>query len=135
VVTAAEEAGLPDASGDCAGAGEGTNVAAWRVGTVLRTGAAGGDALSSGALFAVAGLAVAGVVGWSVVFDVPGRLKFCSSRGPTASGAGVLVAAGGVDADCAESCALASPGTSRSPAAANTVLKRKFALIAPTLSR
>jgi hypothetical protein len=56
----------------------------------------------------------------------PGKLKFRSSRGPTVSEAGVLVVAG-----CAVSCARAIAGSSANPAANNTILKRKFALIAP----
>jgi hypothetical protein len=56
----------------------------------------------------------------------PGKLKFCSSRGPTVSEAGVLVVTG-----CALSCARAIAGSGANPAANNTILKRKFALIAP----
>jgi hypothetical protein len=64
--------------------------------------------------------------GWSASFVVvPGRLKFCSSRGPTASVAGVLLAGGGSGVAGAN----AEAGTSATPAAANIVVKRKPALI------
>jgi len=55
---------------------------------------------------------------------VPGRLKFCSSRGPIASVAGVLVVAG-----AAVSWANAGTGASHSPPASNIDPKRKPALI------
>jgi len=55
---------------------------------------------------------------------VPGRLKFCSSRGPIASVAGVLVVAGSV-----VFWASAAAGRISSPPASNIVSKRKPALI------
>lgn len=80
------------------------------------------DSVCVGAL--AAGGAVAGC--WSLGrVAVPGRLKFCNSRGPTVSGAGVLVAGGG------SVTFWASAGAARSPAVNNIVFKRKIALIAP----
>jgi hypothetical protein len=68
---------------------------------------------------------------------VPDRLKFCSSRGPIASVAGVLVVAGSV-----VFWASATAGAKHNPPANKIVLKRKPALIrsrsvleSPLLSR
>jgi hypothetical protein len=67
---------------------------------------------------------VAGASSAGRVF-VPGRLKFCSSRGPTASVAGVVVL---VVAGCVVFWASAAAGRAIIPAA-NIVLVRKPALI------
>ena len=85
---------------------------------------AGGGVCASGR--GVGAAVEAGVSSAGRVF-VPGRLKFCSSRGPTASVAGVavLVVAG---AGCAVFWASAVPGRNIAPAA-NTIFKRKPALI------
>jgi hypothetical protein len=65
-------------------------------------------------------------VGSSGRVRVPGRLKFWSSRGPTASVAGVLLAAGSV-----VFCASAGAAGKTSPNASNIVVKRNPALIFP----
>jgi len=77
---------------------------------------------------AAGGTAAAGVSSAGRVL-VPGRLKFCNSRGPTASVAGVvvLVVAG---AGCAVFWASAAAGRSIATAA-NVHFKRKPALINP----
>ena len=109
----------------CAGAGRGAAVRA------VSRGASAGGALEGAVAEGCASLRVgdvdAGVwAGWSAGFVVvPGRLKFCSSRGPTASVADVLLAGGGSVAAWAN----AEAGRSPTPAAANIVVKRKPALI------
>ena len=107
-------------------AGEGPEV-------VARAASRGASVRSAvtGAVATGAGCVRAGVAGacadWSAArVAVPDRLKFCSSRGPTASLAVVLAVAGG---GSAVACARAEAGTSPSPAAANIVVKRKPALI------
>ena len=114
-----------------AGCGAGDAAAARWVSAGLRAGGAGARVSVAAALGRSAAVAGCGwVAGWSAgLVAVPGKLKFCSSRGPTVSGAGALVVAGGE-----VSCPCASPGASNSPAAAKTVFKRKIAFIAPALS-
>jgi hypothetical protein len=63
--------------------------------------------------------------GWSAGrVVVPGRLKFCNSRGPIASVAGVLLVAGSV-----AFCASTEAGANDSTPASNTAIPRKTALI------
>ena len=82
---------------------------------------AAGGVTAGGAL--AAGVSSAGRV------LVPGRLKFCSSRGPTASVAGVVVFVV-TGAGCVLFWASAAAGRSIAPAA-NVHFKRKPALINP----
>jgi hypothetical protein len=118
-----------EAEGACGRGEAGAAPAAWRVSELCRTGSGLDETFSVGATSArTAEPALpGGFAGCSAGFaGVPGRLKFCSSRGPTVSGGGAFVVAG-----CVASCARAKAGASRSPAATKTVLKRKTALIAP----
>jgi hypothetical protein len=84
-------------------------------------GRAASDAAGGGEVVAGA-VGVAGCSAGCVV--VPGRLKFWSSRGPIASGAGAWAGGGS-----ATFCAAAIDGASTS--APHAVMPRKIALIAP----
>src|SRR5438067_11932765 len=115
-----------------AGGGDGASAVVWWVTgrglTICR--AVVGAGVAAGAVSVGGGAAVTGAVGVGVAaFDaVPGRLKFCSSRGPTVLGAGELAVAGSV-----AFCASADAGSSHSPPASKIQFQRKIALIAPAL--
>jgi hypothetical protein len=96
---------------------------AWRCGAFARDAASSVRAVGSGVVVAGAGAGEAGCV------LVPGRLKPCSSRGPIASLAGILVVGVLVVAGAVVSCASAIDGESISPPTSNIILTRKPALI------